>query len=157
MKYFLTLLNFVFTLQIFSVKSTANCVIKQCACVPEDDLFSIINCPNAKTNLCFQRKGKCERQPQRLCGWTFDKPLIDCLNKANYCKIGGCSGELCEIDLGFYKIGKCDYKPEYECYKKQKCLLHENGSCDWAMTPALNHCLAYGPFKDKAKISDHIC
>lgn len=64
----------------------------------------------------------------------------------NICKVGGCSGQLCgEASFIDEIITTCEYKPEYECYKKYgKCEMQSNGKCGWTQTKELSECMEKG-------------
>jgi hypothetical protein len=54
------------------------------------------------------------------------------------CMRTGCSSQICadkEV------VTACDYRPEYECYKKAACERQKNGECGFTMTPELAACL----------------
>ncbi len=51
----------------------------------------------------------------------------------------GCSGEICADET---MMSTCDYRPEYECYKKAICERQKNGKCGFTKTPELTSCLA---------------
>jgi len=51
----------------------------------------------------------------------------------------GCSSQICsDHDV----ITTCEYKPEYECYKKATCERQANGDCGFTKTKELTDCLA---------------
>lgn len=50
----------------------------------------------------------------------------------------GCSGQVCADEE---VITTCEYKPEYECYKRAKCERQANGQCGFTDTPELRRCL----------------
>ena len=51
----------------------------------------------------------------------------------------GCSGQIC---ADHEVITTCEYRPEYECYKKATCERQANGDCGFTKTKELTHCLA---------------
>jgi len=51
----------------------------------------------------------------------------------------GCSGQICSDES---VISTCEYRPEYECYKKATCERQANGNCGFTQTPELKSCLA---------------
>ena len=54
------------------------------------------------------------------------------------CKKTGCSGQVCsDEDV----VTTCEYRPEYECYKKAKCERQASGECGFTKTPELTSCL----------------
>jgi hypothetical protein len=54
------------------------------------------------------------------------------------CKKTGCSGQVCsDQDV----ITTCEFKTEYECYKKAACERQANGDCGFTPTPELAACL----------------
>jgi hypothetical protein len=54
------------------------------------------------------------------------------------CKKTGCSGQVCsDEDV----VTTCEYRTEYECYKKAKCERQSNGECGFTKTPELTSCL----------------
>jgi hypothetical protein len=50
----------------------------------------------------------------------------------------GCSGQVCADEE---VITTCEFKPEYECYKRAKCERQANGQCGFTDTPELRRCL----------------
>src|SRR5689334_7151600 len=54
------------------------------------------------------------------------------------CMKTGCSGQVCSDQE---VITTCEYKTEYECYKKATCERQANGDCGFTPTPELNACL----------------
>ena len=54
------------------------------------------------------------------------------------CVVTGCSSELC-VDKEMASI--CTYRPEYACYKGEKCERQTDGQCGWTKTPELETCL----------------
>jgi hypothetical protein len=50
----------------------------------------------------------------------------------------GCSGEICADET---MMSTCEYRPEYECYKKATCERQQNGNCGFTKTPELTGCL----------------
>ena len=54
------------------------------------------------------------------------------------CMRTGCSGQVCsDQDV----MTTCEYRTEYECYKKAQCERQTNGECGWTQTPELKSCL----------------
>jgi uncharacterized protein DUF6748 len=51
----------------------------------------------------------------------------------------GCSGQVCSDQE---VITTCEYRTEYECYKKATCERQSNGNCGFTKTPELTSCLA---------------
>jgi hypothetical protein len=54
------------------------------------------------------------------------------------CLKTGCSGQICSDKE---VISTCEYKTEYECYKKATCERQANGDCGFTPTAELNACL----------------
>jgi len=54
------------------------------------------------------------------------------------CMKTGCSGQVCS---DHEVITTCEYRTEYECYKKAACERQANGDCGFTPTPELNACL----------------
>jgi hypothetical protein len=54
------------------------------------------------------------------------------------CMKTGCSGQVCSDEE---VITTCEFKPEYECYKKAACERQKNGECGFTQTPELLECL----------------
>lgn len=54
------------------------------------------------------------------------------------CMKTGCSGQVCS---DHEVISTCEYKPEYECYRKATCERQANGDCGFTPTPELTACL----------------
>ena len=50
----------------------------------------------------------------------------------------GCSQEICSDQE---VISTCEYRKEYECYKKATCERQADGNCGWTKTPELDSCL----------------
>ena len=54
------------------------------------------------------------------------------------CKKTGCSSQVCsDEDV----ITTCEWRSEYECYRKATCERQANGECGWTQTPELRACL----------------
>lgn len=51
----------------------------------------------------------------------------------------GCSGEICADET---VMSTCEYRREYDCYKRAICERQRSGSCGFTMTPELRRCLA---------------
>jgi hypothetical protein len=51
----------------------------------------------------------------------------------------GCSGQICSDET---MMSTCEYRAEYECYKKAACERQANGNCGFTKTPELTSCLA---------------
>jgi hypothetical protein len=54
------------------------------------------------------------------------------------CMKTGCSGQICSDEE---VITTCEYRTEYECYKKATCERQANGSCGFTKTASLTSCL----------------
>ena len=54
------------------------------------------------------------------------------------CMKTGCSGQVCS---DHEVITTCEYRTEYECYKKAACERQANGDCGFTQTPELTACL----------------
>jgi len=54
------------------------------------------------------------------------------------CMKTGCSGQVCSDEE---VITTCEFKPEYECYKRAACERQKNGECGFTQTPELLRCL----------------
>jgi hypothetical protein len=50
----------------------------------------------------------------------------------------GCSRQICADEE---VVTTCEYRPEYECYKRAKCERQANGECGFTDTPELRACL----------------
>lgn len=57
------------------------------------------------------------------------------------CKVGGCSGELCQNASDEPLASICIYKESYACYKTARCEKQQNGICGWTSTSELTSCL----------------
>lgn len=55
------------------------------------------------------------------------------------CVKTGCSGEICAAEE---KMSTCDYKAEYECYKKAACERQSDGNCGFTQTAEVKSCIA---------------
>lgn len=55
----------------------------------------------------------------------------------NVCIKTGCSGQICSNEP---KISTCEWKCEYNCYKKAKCM-SINGECQWDVNEEMKNCL----------------
>jgi hypothetical protein len=54
------------------------------------------------------------------------------------CKKTGCSGQVCsDQDV----VTTCEFRPEYECFKRAACERQRNGNCGFTQTPELLACL----------------
>jgi Domain of unknown function (DUF6748) len=51
----------------------------------------------------------------------------------------GCSAQICSDEM---VTSTCEWRPEYECYKKAICERQANGNCGFTKTPELTNCLA---------------
>lgn len=54
------------------------------------------------------------------------------------CMKTGCSSQVCSDEE---VMTTCEFKPEYECYKKAACERQKNGECGFTQTPELLACL----------------
>jgi hypothetical protein len=54
------------------------------------------------------------------------------------CMKTGCSGQVCSDQE---VVTTCEYRTEYECYKKARCERQTNGDCGWTQTKELTSCL----------------
>jgi hypothetical protein len=59
-------------------------------------------------------------------------------NPMKPCFKTGCSGQVCADEE---VVTTCEYRAEYECYKKAKCERQRNGECGFTETPELQRCL----------------
>lgn len=50
----------------------------------------------------------------------------------------GCSQQICADEP---MMSTCEWRPEYECYRKARCERQANGKCGFTMTPELTACL----------------
>lgn len=64
------------------------------------------------------------------------------------CKVGGCSGQLCESSFNEPMTTTCEWREEYACYKKAKCQWQSNGKCGWTKTDELTKCLKEKTIQD---------
>ncbi|MDH5730909.1 MAG: hypothetical protein OEZ58_18125 [Gammaproteobacteria bacterium] len=55
------------------------------------------------------------------------------------CAPTGCSGQICSDSE---VITTCEWRPEYECYRRAQCSQQSNGDCGWVMDDELRRCLA---------------
>jgi len=51
----------------------------------------------------------------------------------------GCTGQVCADET---VMTTCEYRTEYDCYKKATCERQSNGNCGFTKTPELTRCLA---------------
>jgi hypothetical protein len=58
--------------------------------------------------------------------------------KPKPCFKTGCSGQVCADEE---VMTTCEFKPEYECYKRARCERQANGQCGFTDTPELRRCL----------------
>ena len=65
---------------------------------------------------------------------------IACHTRTSFCKVGGCSGELCYNPATQSGISICIFKPEYACFKTANCETQGTG-CGWRQTPELLECI----------------
>ncbi len=54
------------------------------------------------------------------------------------CKKTGCSSQVCSDEE---VMTTCEYRKEYDCYKKARCERQQNGNCGFTPTPELTSCL----------------
>jgi eight-cysteine-cluster-containing protein len=59
----------------------------------------------------------------------------------NGCKIGGCSGEICQNQSDQPIASICIYKTSFACYKTARCEKQIDGGCGWTKTPELTSCI----------------
>lgn len=59
-------------------------------------------------------------------------------NSGKPCMKTGCSNQICSDKE---VITTCEYRTEYECYKKAACERQASGDCGWTQTPELAACL----------------
>ena len=57
------------------------------------------------------------------------------------CRVGGCSGEICESALGEGMATTCEWSEEYACYKTAHCERQQDGKCGWTKTKEFEQCL----------------
>jgi hypothetical protein len=57
------------------------------------------------------------------------------------CKIGGCSGEICQNETDEDTVSTCIYKEEFACYKTARCEKQSAGNCGWTLTDELKTCI----------------
>jgi hypothetical protein len=50
----------------------------------------------------------------------------------------GCSSQVCADEE---VVTTCEYRPEYDCYKRARCERQSNGKCGFTQTPELRACL----------------
>jgi hypothetical protein len=59
------------------------------------------------------------------------------------CKLGGCSGEVCQNEGDEGAVSVCVYRPEYACFADfGRCEVQAGGSCGWTQTEELSSCIA---------------
>jgi eight-cysteine-cluster-containing protein len=58
------------------------------------------------------------------------------------CKIGGCSGTICQNANAEDFLTTCEWVPSYGCYQKFGICALENSKCSWQETPELKQCLS---------------
>lgn len=54
------------------------------------------------------------------------------------CMKTGCSSQVCSDEV---VVTTCEFRPEYECYKRAACERQRNGECGFTMTRELSECL----------------
>ena len=57
------------------------------------------------------------------------------------CKVGGCSGTVCQNAEDEDAITTCEWKEEYACYRNASCQKQTDGNCGWVMTSQLQQCI----------------
>lgn len=57
---------------------------------------------------------------------------------AKPCMKTGCSGQVCSDEE---VVTTCEYRPEYDCYKRARCERQANGQCGFTQTRELTTCL----------------
>lgn len=110
-------------------------------------------CPQktTPTPTCKPRPACLDAKPRCMIPETSDmcpkstptvKPITENLKPGNGCKIGGCSGEICQDASSEPVASTCIYKAEYACYKTARCEKQQTGKCGWTKTPELTTCLS---------------
>jgi len=65
----------------------------------------------------------------------YSQPPVE----AKRCFKTGCSSQVC---ADHNVVTTCEYRPEYECYRKAACERQRNGECGFTQTAELTECLA---------------
>lgn len=74
--------------------------------------------------------------PTEIIPTNIPERIID-----NRCKIGGCSGEICQNKSDEDMASICIAKPEFTCYSSAECTVQDDGNCAWTQTEKLLTCL----------------
>ena len=67
--------------------------------------------------------------------------LLPLAATASDCRIGGCSGEICETASDTPTVGICIWSEVFACYKTATCEKQTDGKCSWTQTPELEKCI----------------
>lgn len=123
-----------------AVASPASCYVGGCSNqVCSDEPGVITTCEYRPEYACYSTT-TCERQPDGACGWTPTPELTACLQSAQPCYVGGCSGQLCTDRPDV--ISTCEWRDQYACYANAQCGRQADGACGWNATDELASCLA---------------
>lgn len=137
----ITLIQTFLSMDLSSSQFTDNnCMNVNCSCMLFNSNWSTSYnvCPS-NVNQCF-KTAKCSMIRWR-CSFLLNNYLRECLNKTNYCVVGGCSNELC-LEATSSVSSPCIWKPQFECYKTAQCEVQTDGQCRWTKTTELNNCLS---------------
>lgn len=75
-----------------------------------------------------------------LASCTIQTAEVECVKDAD-CSKAGCSSQLCTTkEKAIKTITTCEWKDEYECYKKVECGC-VNNKCNWKDQNKLDKCL----------------
>jgi hypothetical protein len=131
------------TLICLYVTINNDCIKKDCLCTDPNDTTEP-TCSNQKAKHCWSDyRAICRKNLNGKCSWHYNYFLKNCLNKSNYCLIGGCNKEICGQNYGDIIFSPCIYKPEFRCYRGAKCEVQDDGFCDWTLTRKLDRCLSF--------------
>ncbi len=75
---------------------------------------------------------------QMLVASQFYLRAQDDAGSAKPCMKTGCSGQVCSDEE---VVTTCEYRPEYDCYKRARCERQANGQCGFTPTRELTECL----------------
>jgi eight-cysteine-cluster-containing protein len=110
------------------------CKSDDCVCVRNLDTIRYMKvCPNTAANRCFA-SGYCGQKKDKSCGWSLSQRIRNCLNIAKYCRTAGCSGQICELNIGepSTTVTICNVEPWHQCLKLGVCGALNDASCGWS-------------------------
>lgn len=107
-------------------------------CLPNDRCIGMpdMNCMEDYQPIFLGCDRSC--QPKAACEPIFDAGEEP--RASGGCKIGGCSGEICDEEDFERMVSICLWKPKYECSKFSRCERQSNNKCGWTETEEFLKC-----------------